>query len=136
MELGPKQKAWIAALRSGEYAQGIGTLRAIRDGVDRFCCLGVMCDVAQKAGWTENLWCLVWPHSGKYRFGEHSNSFRHNRSPLREPAVNTPNESMRNLFALSDGFRKLMAMNDEGAPFSEIADALEREPARFFDESV
>lgn len=32
---------WIAALRSGEYRQGRETMRQ----GDRYCCLGVLCDV-------------------------------------------------------------------------------------------
>ncbi len=43
----PKIKAaWIAALRSGEYAQ---TSLRLRDSVG-FCCLGVLCDLASKEG--------------------------------------------------------------------------------------
>jgi hypothetical protein len=38
---------WVAALRSGEYEQGRGYLRT-SDG--KFCCLGVLCDLAAKAG--------------------------------------------------------------------------------------
>lgn len=37
---------WVAALRSGEYAQGRGSLR---DG-NQYCCLGVLCDLAVKDG--------------------------------------------------------------------------------------
>lgn len=39
---------WIAALRSGEYQQGSCALQS-RDTAGRpaFCCLGVLCDVAQ-----------------------------------------------------------------------------------------
>lgn len=37
---------WVAALRSGEYAQ---TRRRLRD-TDGFCCWGVLCDLAVKAG--------------------------------------------------------------------------------------
>jgi len=33
---------WLAALRSGKYTQGRGCLRSIED---KFCCLGVACDV-------------------------------------------------------------------------------------------
>jgi hypothetical protein len=33
---------WTAALRSGEYEQG---RRRLRTNGDRFCCLGVLCDV-------------------------------------------------------------------------------------------
>src|SRR5690348_17476896 len=44
----PQIKAeWVAALRSGEYRQGSGTLRSDQD---EFCCLGVLCDLAVKAG--------------------------------------------------------------------------------------
>lgn len=37
----PNRTEWIAALRSGKYPQGIGSLN--RDG--RYCCLGVLCEV-------------------------------------------------------------------------------------------
>jgi hypothetical protein len=35
---------WVAALRSGEYKQGKRKLR----NKDKFCCLGVLCDVYSK----------------------------------------------------------------------------------------
>lgn len=38
---------WVEALRSGKYQQGYG---ALRKG-DQFCCLGVLCDVAQIGDW-------------------------------------------------------------------------------------
>lgn len=38
---------WVDALRSGEYAQGEGVLRSYND---KFCCLGVACEVARKEG--------------------------------------------------------------------------------------
>lgn len=37
---------WLADLRSGEFEKGKGYLK--RDG--KFCCLGVLCDQAEKAG--------------------------------------------------------------------------------------
>jgi hypothetical protein len=39
---------WTAALRSGDYPQGANALRRH----DRWCCLGVLCDLAEKAGVT------------------------------------------------------------------------------------
>ena|SRR6185312_5054794 len=42
-----KQK-WIDALRSGQYEQGNGQLRT-QD--DKFCCLGVLCDIINPHGW-------------------------------------------------------------------------------------
>lgn len=38
---------WLEALRSGEYQQGTGLLRSEDD---KYCCLGVLCDVAEKEG--------------------------------------------------------------------------------------
>jgi len=40
------KRQWVAALRSGEYEQGQGAL----EWHNRFCCLGVLCDLAVKAG--------------------------------------------------------------------------------------
>src|ERR1700723_2651819 len=41
-------RKWVEALRSRKYKQGQGKLRTkreTRDSVDRFCCLGVACDI-------------------------------------------------------------------------------------------
>ena len=48
MPMKPEVKdQWVKALRSEEYEQGHGYLR---DSNDRYCCLGVLCDLAVKAG--------------------------------------------------------------------------------------
>ena len=36
---------WIAALESGEYAQGLSFLRRRRGSADTYCCLGVLCEL-------------------------------------------------------------------------------------------
>jgi hypothetical protein len=50
---------WLAALRSGEYAQTQGTLHRLGQNYDGrpagYCCLGVLCDLAVKAGVTKEL---------------------------------------------------------------------------------
>lgn len=38
---------WLAALRSGDYKQGTGTLHTEEKGVHSYCCLGVLCEVQQ-----------------------------------------------------------------------------------------
>ena len=44
----PELKAlWLGALRSGEYQQTTDTLKTANGG---YCCLGVLCHVASKAG--------------------------------------------------------------------------------------
>ena len=43
--------SWVEALRSGAYRQGTDALRQRKDdGIDSFCCLGVLCDLAERAG--------------------------------------------------------------------------------------
>ncbi|MFY1688153.1 hypothetical protein [Plantactinospora sp. WMMB782] len=44
------KRKWVAALRSGEFAQGEGALRRTTPSGDRYCCLGVLCEVAVRAG--------------------------------------------------------------------------------------
>ncbi len=39
------KEIWIQALESGEYEQGKGLLR---EDEDRYCCLGVLCDLYSK----------------------------------------------------------------------------------------
>lgn len=41
---------WIAALRSGDYKQGWKCLARKTDKGTEYCCLGVLCDLAVKAG--------------------------------------------------------------------------------------
>ena len=43
---------WTAALRSGEFNQGTG---ALRDMDDRYCCLGVLCELAVREGVIQDL---------------------------------------------------------------------------------
>lgn len=45
-----KKAVWVAALRSGDYTQGKSVLHRKVEGRDQFCCLGVLCDLAAKAG--------------------------------------------------------------------------------------
>lgn len=48
-KLKPAIKArWVAALRSGKYIQGRGALHSTAP--DRFCCLGVLCELAVADG--------------------------------------------------------------------------------------
>ena len=51
------KQEWIEALRSGDYEQSRHALRRT-NGTDRFCCLGVLCDLYQdttgKGEWQES----------------------------------------------------------------------------------
>lgn len=41
---------WVEALRSGKYKQEQGALRF----GNKFCCLGVLCDISKRDGWVIN----------------------------------------------------------------------------------
>lgn len=47
------KKRWVAALRSGDYQQGRFYLQTIDKHGSRFCCLGVLCDLAEQDGVVE-----------------------------------------------------------------------------------
>lgn len=48
------KKKWVAALRSGKYAQGQKALCTPGKNFDRFCCLGVACDLLDDKAWRED----------------------------------------------------------------------------------
>lgn len=63
------KKKWIEALRSGDYDQGKGALYAVTDEGAKYCCLGVLQEVAYgEDHWVEtaldtlasngSTWCL------------------------------------------------------------------------------
>lgn len=103
-----KKAIWVEALRSGEYAQGVGYLcKANRDGSNaRFCCLGVYADLFIEAEW-EYDYNRTWVFRTKNGYG--ASSFL---------VGDTPPEMMH--FA-----NRLAAMNDDGHSFDEIADFIE-----------
>lgn len=45
------KKLWVDALRSGNYEQGQGFLRTTDN---KYCCLGVLCDVSSFSLWKSN----------------------------------------------------------------------------------
>jgi len=109
-------KKWCEELRSRKYKQG---KRRLRQG-EKFCCLGVLCDLAVKAGLGE------WK-GGEYRHtaGEHDGvscavglvaGVRH------WSGVQTYDGAAGNGAA---GYASLARMNDRGVGFPEIADFIE-----------
>lgn len=84
---------WLLALRSGEWKQGVGELR----NHDRYCCIGVACDVLGK-----KLATVSDAHSGYKLFMEQLNIY-------------------------NDFKEKLIDLNDkEGYSFKKIARYCER----------
>jgi hypothetical protein len=104
METSLKQK-WVEALRSKKYKQGKSALRSTDN---EFCCLGVLCDVIdpnvwrnpENTKWTSNYEYLMCTRLLPYSIAQ---------------CQNLPQTQLE----------KLMNMNDDGKPFTEIADYIE-----------
>lgn len=98
---------WVEALRSGRYLQGTDHLR---DAQDRYCCLGVYCDISGRGAWRR----AAWDH-WKYAMDcERSCSGLLDDVMLSEAGIS--GQQQLNLMNMNDTYR-----ND----FDEIADWIE-----------
>lgn len=109
---------WIAALRSGEYAQTTGRLR--RD--EGYCCLGVLCDLAEKAGVVTGV--------SEDNYAGNANHWRYDDEVSVLPPVvqrwaglSYENPTVRG--AAGDHASSLAGENDNGADFRAIADIID-----------
>jgi hypothetical protein len=109
----PEIKAqWLEALRGGNYQQGKKVLRHGIDGEDRFCCLGVLCDIIEP-----ELWSKSDPALGS-----------NDRYVLHRGAQGLPAMTIRTAASLDvDACMALARLNDSGKTFAEIADVIERD---------
>ena len=120
---------WVEALRSGKYHQGTGRLRCQVPGqADRFCCLGVLCEllvedgrlVVLPEGSTDQVraTATVWYTVPDWEERAEVNGFDDHRDDAVVP-VRVANE-----LGLEQG--PLWEMNDRrGLSFPEIADWIE-----------
>lgn len=95
---------WLAALRSGEYKQGHGSL----ENEGQFCCLGVLCHIAWKNGITD-----------RHERGEAS----YGGFPDMPPCEVNAWAGLEDIGRL----KWLVKLNDGGNPFSFIADIIEKD---------
>lgn len=102
---------WIEALRSGEYRQGVG---ALRNKHDEFCCLGVLC----------NLHAQAHPEVAAQ---ENNPGMYMNCYGKLPHAVATWSgvDEWGTIHKLDDDDIELVALNDDGASFDDIADIIE-----------
>ena len=118
----PEVKAkWLAALRSGDFKQGQGSLHTIEPVVgERFCCLGVLCKLAADEG--------VIPAPIR-------SDFARKNWVVYDGAASLLPKSVSRWSGIADGFgaygesglATLANDNDAGMTFPEIADIIERE---------
>lgn len=101
---------WIKALRGGQYRRGKDTLASC-DG-SKFCCLGVLADI-QGFTWKEDRYGL-----GLIPIAESGRAI-----------VAVTNKMLPPMHAgglSTEVQKKLAEMNDEGKPFRQIADYIEK----------
>lgn len=103
MNLTIKNK-WLEALRSGNYKQG---QKVLRSQDNKFCCLGVLCDIMDPEAWNND------SVFGGPQYGEN------------EATSFPPHAVLEQIDESSDALWPLAWKNDDGAPFTEIADYIE-----------
>ena len=119
----PEIKArWVAALRSGDYDQGQGRLHAKdANGISSFCCLGVLCDLAEKENILSEI--IEFPNSDGVAV-----IYDDDESWL--PTSVTEWSGLDHQGTFNDGldhqeFATLAYLNDNGATFDHIATVIE-----------
>ncbi len=103
-------KAWVAALRSGDYKQTTGQLNKTVLDEQRFCCLGVLCDIQGRK----------WYQRGRsfHVLGRKFNETKAHRTM--PPATALAQVGVSTMFA-----KELARKNDDGRDFNWIANFIE-----------
>ena len=118
------RRLWVKALRSREYRKGSGRLRSRSEGnpEERFCCLGVACDVYQNHVLDENAWNYG-PTPGNLS-GRKSYTFM--GEPFGLPAAVQKWLGLKTDSGAVKGMSgSLLIKNDSGYTFEEIAELIE-----------
>lgn len=112
------KKQWIEALRSGNYTQGTGALhKRSSDGLDTFCCLGVLCVLAVDAA---AIRAPVGVVVDRMLYGDDEHGGYLPKAVREWAGIGSEDGSLRN----GDN---LATHNDNGATFMEIADIIEQQ---------
>lgn len=134
-EMNEMEKKLVAALRSGKYKQGKSYLRV----GDRFCCLGVACDLINALDMDEGRW--IPPRNpdecdqDDYMQHDLDGAFEFESGPDTSPEVLVP-AMMRwldwetgagdlHITQRSGADARLSELNDSGFTFDQIADIIE-----------
>lgn len=108
------KQRWVAALRSGEYAQGKSVLR---NQDNQYCCLGVLTDLYAKE------FNISW------KYDDDNNSYALTNEAFGSSTYLIPSviqwAELSSFNPIVQDFT-LSYMNDSGKTFEEIADAIEK----------
>lgn len=107
-------RAWVAALRSGEYQQARGQLKKEHG----YCCLGVACEISKLGKWTND------------REGYYQPKIGSGDNVMLPEAVKEwlgMKTGSGTIIPYGHNFTKSLATeNDNGKSFNEIADLIEK----------
>jgi len=122
-KMNPDIKArWVAALKSGDYTQGQGRLHATSaNGTNSFCCLGVLCDLANK----ENIVSTVEAYATSDGV---SMIYDDNESWLPDCVAEWAGLDHHKSIVIDNmkvSYSRLAELNDYGATFNELATIIE-----------
>jgi len=109
---------WIAALRSGQFIQGVGLLN---NGRGKFCCLGVLCELAAESGITKRAKTTIPP------VVSYGLKFPLEQTTVLPAEVNMWAELDDTWVTINGRHANLADHNDRGATFEEIAKAIEEQ---------
>lgn len=123
------KKEWVKALRSGDYQQGKSRLCTETKDGPKFCCLGVLCDIAFDE--TEAYWHRE-SKGGGWKFCKDGTKRKDaQNSDSGEVASNEANRYLpdwarKELGIDSETQIDLGSMNDRGVSFKELANHIEK----------
>ena len=108
------KKEWVKALRSGEFKQSEGQLKVPELEYDRYCCLGVLCEIHRRR------------FGGEWKGQSDIPSYLEADMELPREVIEWAELSSSNPEIKSEGIT-LAALNDGDATFSDIARYIEDE---------
>lgn len=119
---------WVARLRSGDYAQGKHNLCQVGDGQpDKFCCLGVLCEMYMDYNETDNSFAHDLSRSeSSCTVGCHVRTYDKQVEFLPDSVMKWAGMNNNSgQFTVDKAVYNLSSMNDDGADFHQIADAID-----------
>lgn len=129
-------ETWCEALESGKYEQGRKKLRV----EDRFCCLGVACDLSGIVTWDGGKYLTseeVLPTEVSNTLGlagpDGNGSFEFSELPI---ALQAEVRSVHRNFDPNEPPQTLANLNDNGVPFPLIAKVIRARPKGLFREDA
>lgn len=139
-------KAWVAALRSGNWEQATCALRKEKDRTTSFCCLGVANEMSGLGTWMDEQDFQDIDQSAatdrRYRGVEHCDdcdldALCHHAvkseefaSPMVQDWLGLATED--GVLVIDGKETSLARLNDEGKSFAEIADIIESNQSQLF----